>query len=497
MLKIHFSRRTWLKSVSGLGLTMVGNVFSPANAFAARQPDVLDIGSRRELFVDRFLIDKLDGTRLKLHQPTPAGKVMDFDNPWEGVYCGYTTLLQDGNLFRMYYLGYPVDPPGNFTCYAESKDGIHWTKPELGLVEFQGSKQNNILLAGLPECHNFSPFLDSKPGVPDSQRYKAVGGHAHGLMAYTSPDGIHWTKMQEEGVITQGAFDSHNLAFYSQAEQKYVCYLRNGYRRRRWVYRCTSEDFLNWTVPLPMDPGDTPPEGFYTNSTTPYFRAPHIYIALPCRCIFGKDVVSQEMKKKLGVAKGYQPKGTGYTDMPLVTSRGGNKYNRTFLETFIPGGLGFKNWTSRANYPVFGIVPTPDSDTHLSIYVNRHTGYKSAHLARYTLRYDGFASVNASYSGGEMTTRPITFQGTQLSINYATSAPGYVRVEIQDAAGQPIPGFTLADSAEIIGDELDRTVSWENGSDVSQLAGQAIRLRFVMKAADLYSLRFQSTVQQE
>ena len=199
------------------------------------------------------------------------------------------------------------------------------------------------------------------------------------------------------------------------------------------------------------------------------------------------------MKKKLGVAEGYQPPGTGYTDMPLVTTRGGNTYDRTFLETFIPPGIGFKNWTSRANYPVFGIVPTPDSDTHLSIYVNRHTGYKSAHLARYTLRYDGFASVNAPYAGGEMTTSPLTFDGNRLSINYATSAPGFVKVEIQDAAGTPIPGYTLAESTEIIGDELDRTVSWANGSDVSRLSGQPIRLRFVMKAADLYALQFAKT----
>ena len=128
-----------------------------------------------------------------------------------------------------------------------------------------------------------------------------------------------------------------------------------------------------------------------------------------------------------------------------------------------------------------GIVPTPDSQTHLSIYVNRHTGYKSAHLMSYTLRYDGFISVNAPYSGGEMATKPFTFQGKQLSINYANSAPGYVRVEIQDAAGRPIPGFTLTDSAEIIGDEIDRAVAWKNGSDVSQLAGKPVRLRFVMK----------------
>ena len=133
----------------------------------------------------------------------------------------------------------------------------------MGLVEFQGSKKNNIILAGLPECHNFAPFLDTRPGVPASERYKAVGGTLpKGLVAYASSDAVHWRKMQAESVITQGAFDSHNVAFYSQAEKKYVCYLRNRHRGHRWVFRCTSADFLNWTDPVPMESGDTLVEGF-------------------------------------------------------------------------------------------------------------------------------------------------------------------------------------------------------------------------------------------
>lgn len=485
------SRRDWLKSAGlySLAATSAGRL--PANDRSEEAKTVLDIGSRRELFVDHFLIDRLEGTRLELHHPQLAEGAFKLDRPWEGVYCGYTTVFQDEDRYRMYYLGYPVDPPGNYTCYAESTDGIEWTRPDLGLVEFQGSKSNNILLAGLPECHNFSPFLDAKPGVPEAERYKAVGGlPPKGLMAYSSPDGVHWKKMKEQGIITQGAFDSHNVAFYSESEGCYVCYFRTFRNGIRWIDRCTSDDFLNWTEPVAMDFGDAPPEHHYTNSTTPYFRAPHISIALPSRFMAGKDAVSQEMKDELGVEGGYLPPGSGFNDMPLMTSRGGNRYQRTFLETFIEPGIGYENWTSRSCYPAFGIVPTPDSDTQLSMYVNRHTGYPSAHLARYTLRYDGFVSVHAPFAGGELVTKPLTFEGDRLSINDKTSAPGAVRVEIQNAAGQPIPGFTLADSAEIIGDELDRTVSWANGSDVSRLAGQPVRLRFVMKAADLYALQF-------
>jgi len=112
-------------------------------------------------------------------------------------------------------------------------------------------------------------------------------------------------------------------------------------------------------------------------------------------------------------------------------------------------------------------------------------------MHRYSMRLDGFASAQAPYSGGELLTKPLTFDGNRLSINFATSAAGSIRLEIQAADGKPIPGFTLADANEQIGNEIDRVVSWKQGDDVSSLAGKTVRLRFVMKDADLYSLQFQ------
>ena len=102
----------------------------------------------------------------------------------------------------------------------------------------------------------------------------------------------------------------------------------------------------------------------------------------------------------------------------------------------------------------------------------------------------GFASVNAGYAGGELLTRPLRFEGSELVLNYATSAAGSVRVEVQDVGGRPMPRFKVAESVEMYGDEIERVVSWEGGADLSQVAGQPVRLRFVMKDADLYSLRF-------
>ncbi len=177
------------------------------------------------------------------------------------------------------------------------------------------------------------------------------------------------------------------------------------------------------------------------------------------------------------------------SDAVLLTSRAGSTvYDRTFMETFIRPGLGAENWVSRTNYPLTGILPAgPD---RIQMFVSRHYMQDSWHIERLLLRTDGFASVSAPWAGGEMVTKPITFTGKALELNYRTGAPGFVRVEIQDAAGTPIPGYTLDDCPEIIGDEISRVVAWKAGPDVSRLGGQPVRLRFVLKDADLYSIRF-------
>ena len=126
----------------------------------------------------------------------------------------------------------------------------------------------------------------------------------------------------------------------------------------------------------------------------------------------------------------------------------------------------------------------------MSIYVARHYGDPSWHIQRMSLRLDGFSSLNAPYEGGQLVTKPLRFKGTQLEINYSTSAAGGLKVEIQDEKGQPVKGFSLEECPEIIGDEISRIVSWKGGNDVGSLADKPVRLRFVMKDADLYSLRF-------
>jgi len=236
------------------------------------------------------------------------------------------------------------------------------------------------------------------------------------------------------------------------------------------------------------DIGEKPPEHLYTNATEPYFRAPHIYVALPARFMPERRVITEVQLNKLNIATaGGHIYYNDCSDGVFMTSRGGTHYARTFMETFIRPGIGSENWVSRTNYPLRGIVPTSPSE--MSIYVNRHYAQKSWHIQRCVLRTDGFASVNASYRGGEMVTKTFRFSGKKLEMNYSTSAVGSIRMEIQDTTGKAVLGYSLEDCSEIIGDEIERVVAWKVGSDVSKLAGKPIRLRFAMKDADLYSLR--------
>ena len=174
----------------------------------------LNIGNRRELFLDRHLIDSLDNTALKMGTPRREENVMDFDRPWEGRFVGSTNVLKDDDCYRMYYRcsGYGEDGKEDIlqeqTAYAESRDGINWVKPELGLHEFDGSTKNNLILPDGDErriSHNFMVFKDTRAGVPDDERYKGVGGsRQHGLFRLVSADGIRWRMFSDGPTFARG-----------------------------------------------------------------------------------------------------------------------------------------------------------------------------------------------------------------------------------------------------------------------------------------------------
>ena len=515
--------------------------------------EVRDIGSRLELFVDDYLIESIEGVALQLHRPVPREVVLQFNRPWEGNNSFFVSVFRDRDVYRMYYRAsrmsggeFQAGPRHTFTCYVESTDGITWHRPDLGLVDFEGSRQNNIVLlppsrldegrpvdyGGSGLVDDFYAFKDENPQAPDSQRYKAVcnanwrtwGG---GIWGFVSSDGVRWERVQETPVLLDGkGYDGpQGPAFWDPHRGEYHAYLRawdagggeelaklgggprvaktpqekdllvkGGYdvvedyqdqggrvdpfsRHPAWrtVRHCTSDDFIHWTRPtlVQFDSPLSMDEQLYTNGVQPYFRAPHIYIGLPKRFAPFRHKVMEYL--------------TGVSDGGFMTSRDGVHW-KLWREAFIRPSLDRKTWVNRNNGPAWGMLETAPGE--ISVYWVEGYISEECELRRGTVRTDGFVSVNAAYAGGELLTRPLTFEGRDLVINYSTSAFGSVQVEVQDEAGSPLDGYSLAQCPVIYGDAIEHTVSWEGGSDVSALAEGPVRLRFVLKDADLYSIRF-------
>jgi hypothetical protein len=473
-----------------------------------KQTAPIPIGSRRELFVDRYLIDRMENTRLTLHEPISGGKALVLDRPWEGPANGPVSVFWFEGRFLLYYRAMRMEPgdDNGLLCVAESKDGETWTKPSLGLVERKGTKDNNIVGDELGNPLAPAVWLDTRPGVPKSERIKAYAfesstGKALNafewpngqtrMVVWASADGFLFHKMerQPEAVCDfPNAFDGGNSIFWSEAEEQYVLYLRYWDEKGRTVARMTSKDFYHWTKAEPMT--FEAYEQIYMNNTLPYYRAPHIYHAIASRFMAGRRVVTREQAEQAGV---YSTRGHYYdgdcSDGILMTTRAGSThYDRACKETFIRPGIGYGNWTSRTNYPYMGVVPV--NDRQMMLFVNRNYMQDTWHAERLLLRIDGFTSVSAPWEGGRMVTKPLLFEGDKLEINFRTGAAGYVRVGLADETGAFYQGFALDDCLEIIGDEIERTVVFANGASVGALAGKPVRMVFDMREADVYSFRF-------
>ena len=447
-------------------------------ASACAQP--LDLGTRWELFVDEHLVAKMQGVALKLHDPIKREIVLTTDQPWEGMTCAYFSVIQDGKKVLMYYRGSSGGSDhsdAQVTCVAESTDGIHFTRPKLGLIEAGGTKDNNVIWRGV-ESHNFSPFLDANPAAKPGERYKALGGVKQpgknwhqgetpgGLYAFASADGVHWSKMKDTPVITKGAFDSQNLAFFDTTRNRYTCFSRIFINKVRAVQSNHSADFLTWTEPVPHVYAEGVPwEHFYTSATVPCPTAPHLFLSFPKRFVPSRKKVSEH-------------EGPGVSDAVFMSSRDGVNWDRPFLEAWVRPGPDLKNWTDRNNMTANGIIES--SDTEWSLYISEHYRHADHRIRRLSVRKQGFASMHATAKGGEFTTHPMVITGKKLVLNSSTSAAGSIKIEALDESGK-----VLATSMEIFGDEFET-----DALDVSKLVGKTVTLRVSMKDADLFALRF-------
>jgi hypothetical protein len=370
----------------------------------------------------------------------------------------------------------------------------------LGLFEFKGSKKNNIVWSG-PASHAFAPFRDTNPKCTSDAKYKAVAyDESDGkLHAFKSPDGIHWSLLQKEPIISEGQFDSLNVAFWDAERGQYRAYMRDWPNGLRGIRTATSNDFLHWSEAKTLGyPGYSAAttEELYTSGIAPYDRAPHLFIGFPTRYLDrgwspSMEALPELAHRRLRANAGDARYGTALTETLFMSSRDGQNFHR-WGEAFIRPGPGANNWTYGDNYASWGIVETraeiPGAPNELSLYASE--GYwkeTGCQLRRFTMRTDGFVSVQAPLSGGDFTTKPLVFRGSQLVINFSTSAAGSLRIAVLDQKGAPWAGY---DSGEMFSDSVSRTVPWKGKPDLADLAGKPIRLKVSLRDADLFSFQF-------
>ena len=483
------------------------------------------IGRKRECFFDGELLEpELTTAEFRLHSPVRHEAVLVHDSPWEGSGCVYHNLFFDENwhgmdgkskkgCYRMYYtalqcpskekVARPCYPIVGF--YAESRDGLKWTKPDLFLAEFQGSKKNNIvLMTGFNHTgaiDNFMVFRDDNPKCSPEERYKGIASSEGKLRVYLSPDGI---RFREGEVITStGSFDSLNVVFQDPLSGRYFGYVRGFHaspdgrieNRIRHIAFIESSDFKKWSEPeiLQFDDGEDIP--LYTNVILPYFRAPHILIGFPTRYVerpewngsFEELGGKKSRKARMKLEKRF---GLAVTDCTFIVSRNGKTFHR-FAEAFMRPELeNGANWVYGDCYPARGFAITPNNvpgaPDELSMYAfdNHWSARDPAVLNRYTIRMDGFASLHADGAERMAVTKPFSYEGEELRINFETSARGYLFVTLIDPSGRRFP------SCETFGNALDRKVVFDDPEAVKRNAGKKVVLEFRMRDADLYSMQF-------
>jgi hypothetical protein len=529
-----------------LRVMILGALFIALAVGSSRAAEPINIGSRLEPLIDNYLIDQKTGSlELEIHRPVRHPEAITLDQPWEGNNSNYATLLKHEDTFFFYYRGTGLAlKDGNVsgthfatTCIMTSKDGIHWTRPDLGFVKRKGWENNNIILTFDPDCkidfskgqslddgndllsgkkvlftgavHNFTPMIDTNPDCKPDEKFKAIGGHDHRLLyAYKSPDGIHWSMMQKEPIILDGMLDSQNLAFWDPVQKLYYAYYRDfknkkgdtrkyNTRKEFWhqerdVRFATSKDFIHWTNGEWIDWQPDRMTQLYTNQIQLYPGAEHLRIGFPMRYVKNRELYSDLSER---IAKSSQYYASCYTDTGLVTSRDGQSF-KMWSEALLRPGPTKENWFYSFGGTALNLFETPSQypggPNEWSFYVLDHGAWfgNGVRYNRYSIRKDGFVSASSPVSGGSFITKLITFAGNSLQINFETSVNGSVRVELQDSNGSPVPGFSLDDCPLLFGNSIDYTVNWNSDNKLASYAGKPVRLKVELKDADLFAIQF-------
>ena len=376
----------------------------------------IHVGRQKQLFVDDGVIESSAGVERVLHSVMkhPDNPLVVADKPWEGI-CVliYGAVIRDpeSGLFRMWYLAWGKHVgQSSYICYAESEDGFHWTKPNLGLHAFDGSTENNIVIPDVTS--NTTVIYD--PRDPDPlRRYKAVI-RDRGTRAWLSPDGIHWT---DHGVILDQCYDSTTVHWDPVGEKWFasVKIFRDGKRARGYA---ESKDFFHWTDTYFMatvDELDAPDDQMYAMIC---FRYESVYLGLLRMYHVDADMV----------------------DVQLASSRNAKHWDRLIREPLIPLNPTRDEWDYGNNSPSTD-PPIRMGDELWIYYCGRSTTHDEqpnrGAIGLGTLRLDGFVSMRASGEPGTVLTKPCVLDGNALFVN-ADAAGGRIRVEIQDESGAAI-----------------------------------------------------------
>lgn len=504
-MESQYNRRRFIE-ITGIGTasSAAAGLWKP-NTCVANPADRFQVTRGvRQLFLDDVGIEGLDGLRRVVNKPTrhPQNPLLVPDTHWERGCQVYGTAYYDeqAGLFKLWYLtgpkdrglkplkleGYERAPHTTMAAYAESKDGVQWTKPKLGILPYDGDTQNNLLGVGKYNCEGISVLHEPRDPDP-SRRWKAVywdhgaggwevrnggpycmGGPEDGWHVSFSPDGIHWKKYAGNPVIAQYC-DTNQNVLYDPRIKKYVGFSRFGFGRR--LARSVSEDFVHWSEPtlvLQCDEADGP--------------ATQIYGA-------GVDLYEGVYLAMIWI---YREGGDGKIDTQLATSRDGIRWTRiadraTWLE------LGADDsWEGGMARSVERIITRGDQ---LYIYYcgvhGAHTGPKFRKVVRkhpvqiglLNQRRDGFVSLDAGEQAGHLTTRPFALPAGKLHIN-GDARKGEVRVEMLGDAGN-----TLARSEAITGNQM-RAACRLSGKVPDP--GSSVRLRLVARDSKLFSYWFET-----
>ena len=456
----------------------------------------------RHLFLDPAFLEQSQNVAMRVNPPQQREIVIRADRPWEQLMISlFLTVLDEGEKLRMWYICRDEENRPN-VAYAESTDGVAWLKPSLGIVDYEGSRDNNLV--GLDSLEG-TVFLDDP--APVEERYTYLTHLiTEGMVRFHSPDGLHWSR--DAVPLMKFGADSQAVTFWDERVGRYAVYLR-GWEERpdKKLYRTiVRADLPSLTEPsstlpteksrhlwgkdkvaviadeyprvLVTDEADSPDSDVYTISAQPYPLDPRWYLGFP-------SFFQREGSRK-----------DGRLDVEFVGSRDGFRWHRYDRSPYVrPGTIG-----SESGGMVFmgpWLVVRGDEIWQYGTGFRSHHGDKAARerqtdgvIYRYVQRLDGFVSLDFGAAGGRAVTTPVTVDGSHLVLNLDTAVLGSLRVGLIDSEGKPLVGFG-EDECDVLRVNSTRArVTWKGGAALTDIQGRNLRFAFSGEFAKLYSFYF-------